>query len=391
MRGRLAPHQTRDSVRWCGRKMLGPTVAVLPGSGDGEVGAGFGGLVTCGSVWVCPVCAGKIAAERVQELSHVLNWAVDQGKTIAMVTLTMRHKGKSGRLAKAWDGATAGWSAITSGGGWKSESEEKYADRLAAWYAKPPSKRRRKPVRRIGAAEEYGVTGWVKAVEATHGKNGWHVHVHAIMILDDAVSDSRLQEFGNCLFARWERGLAKKGYTALRDSGGLDVTRITAGEDLAPYLVKMAAVEATTGGFKEGRGENRTPFQIAQDLIDAGEARDQQLWLEWSEGSLGRRQMGWSVGLRKAAGLGAAKTDEEIADERVMGDAEVFIFRDDWRNRVRDDYDLQDSILEVIQTRGAARLHDYLSWIGIEHAYHPSPPPEPDQENTGPPIVRHEE
>jgi hypothetical protein len=28
-------------------------------------------LVTCGSVWSCPVCAAKIAARRAQELSQV--------------------------------------------------------------------------------------------------------------------------------------------------------------------------------------------------------------------------------------------------------------------------------------------------------------------------------
>ena len=35
--------------------------------------AGFGGLVTCGSVWACPVCAAKVATKRAEDLAAVLD------------------------------------------------------------------------------------------------------------------------------------------------------------------------------------------------------------------------------------------------------------------------------------------------------------------------------
>ena len=53
--------------------------------------AGFEGLVTCGSVWMCPVCAAKVAAKRAEELAPVLDAVHARGGSALMLTLTIRH------------------------------------------------------------------------------------------------------------------------------------------------------------------------------------------------------------------------------------------------------------------------------------------------------------
>ncbi|WP_331558632.1 hypothetical protein [Actinomycetospora sp.] len=53
--------------------------------------AGFEGLVTCGSVWACAVCAAKVAAKRAEELAVVLDAVHAAGGSAFMLTMTIRH------------------------------------------------------------------------------------------------------------------------------------------------------------------------------------------------------------------------------------------------------------------------------------------------------------
>ena len=36
-----------------------------------------------------------------------------------------------------------------------------------------------------------GCVGWVRTVEVTHGANGWHVHVHALLIWKNQVDQEQ--------------------------------------------------------------------------------------------------------------------------------------------------------------------------------------------------------
>ena len=75
-------------LRGCGRGRRAAVVGVRYSPG---IGAGFSGLVTCGSVWACPVCSAKILARRSLELgAGLLAWEAAGGRLV-MGTLTMRH------------------------------------------------------------------------------------------------------------------------------------------------------------------------------------------------------------------------------------------------------------------------------------------------------------
>lgn len=286
-----------DRLKACGHAAVSSSGVTVRG---GLNGSGLGGVATCGSGSSCPNCSAKIAFHRGKELGRILKLAEDQGKSIAMVTLTVRHK-RGDSLKSLWDGVTHAWARVTSGKGWKASQER------------------------------MGLVGWARATEVTHGKHGFHVHVHAVLVMEKR-SHKEITEFGESMFGRWSAGLANKGFTAVANSGGLDVS-ISAGsaEQLGHYVTKMGgtaeklALEATHGALKKARGENRSPFQIIRDFFDTGDTQDLAIWLEWERGSKGRKMLTWSKNLRAWAKLETEKSDEEIAAEDLMGEDLVLL------------------------------------------------------------------
>src|SRR5699024_1151736 len=176
------------------------------------------------------------------------------------------HRGQS--LAELWDTLGSAWASVTSGMPWAGESTEKYDERLAKWEVDRAanwvgSRRRPRPLRRIGLREEYGILGFVRAFEATHGKAGWHPHFHIILVLSGSVPADDICVLGKKMFERWSRKIRARGYEVERGVG-LDI-RSTAGavkNELARYLSKSLAAEASYGHAKQGRSENLTPFQL---------------------------------------------------------------------------------------------------------------------------------
>lgn len=305
--------------------------------------AGYSGLSTCGSVWSCPVCSAKISAQRSEDIKQVLKTAQRRGYSVAMVTLTVRHH-KGHTLKEVWDAVACGWKSVTTGSGW-------LADQL-----------------------RFKIQGWVKAVEVTHGSNGWHVHVHTLVIFKGQELEANL--LGARIFKRWQKGLSKKGFTA-EVAHGLDVGFAKGGDSagkLSTYLAKtgdMLAQEAALGQFKEARNGNRTPFQIALSFFDTGDMADLALWHEWEKFSHGRRQMGWSKGLREWAQLEESeKSDEEIASEEIgsSDDDLVLLPGDSWRDvRARN---LEARVLEMAEKFGK----HFTVWLDLEGiAWLPAP------------------
>lgn len=224
--------------------------------------AGYSGLISCGSIHVCPVCAAKIAARRAEDLGEVLGWARREGHTLAMVTMTVSHKRKDA-LGAVWDAVSTGWGSVTSGGVWNNaETDQEYDARLAQWEAsgfaheeakrlgqKPPRAprgwhKRQQPEIKRGDKAKYGVLGWARAVEVTRGANGWHVHIHAVLVLEGRQqAHERAYALGRSMHVRWNKGIAKKGFTSSKEHGlRIDVSE-GAERQLAEYLTKAGEPE----------------------------------------------------------------------------------------------------------------------------------------------------
>ncbi|WP_225924658.1 protein rep [Pseudonocardia abyssalis] len=306
--------------RKCGRVPFtsgGGAVVRLSDAEDGNRRAGVAGLQSCGS-WSCPVCARSISAARAAEVAAVLRSAVDQRCSVALATFTMRHhKGLS--LRSCWDAIGSAWRSTTSGAGWQKDKDQ------------------------------FGVVGWLRAVEITHGEeHGFHVHVHALIVFDGPVSVELMGELGHRMFARWNRALGRKGFSAVEDRGGLDVRSVQLDGDsidqVSTYISK-AAYEAVSSATKHARGGNRSPFQILRDAVETGNAADIELYWEFEQASLGRKKITWSNALREWAGLHVVeKTDGEIAAENRGGEPVLILPKATWIVVRHDVADLLDAV-----------------------------------------------
>lgn len=305
LRRRLWEVSSLDRVRKCGkvsRVAGGPTLRLSEGR------AGFAGLVSCGSPWSCPVCARKIGAQRAEEIRDVVSAVYAEGGACSLVTLTLRHH--SGHaLTDSWSALRKAWGAVTSGRGAQRDREQ------------------------------FGITGWIACVEVTHGAAGFHPHLHIVVCHDTPVSQELLDELAGRWFARFERALARKGFSALEFQGGLDARIVTADSSgaLGMYLSKLA-LEVTGAMTKTGRKRgsrttsfsSRTMWQVLADGLATGLADDLEAWAEYEKASHQRKQVTFSRGLRQRFRLAEEETDEEIAGKDLGSDDLIALPAETW-------------------------------------------------------------
>lgn len=311
--------RTRGCQR-VGTQAKGSASLVAGGLGN-ERTSGFSGLASCGSVWACPYCAEKILAGRKEELHLALRRHVELGGKVAMLTLTMRHKDGQA-LKDLWDGVSKAWGAATSGRAWE-DAHERFGAVMA------------RKITRGKMAGEWVMgnrISFIRVAEVTHGDNGWHVHVHAALLLGGNVTGDDIDNLGRGMFQAWRSALLHNGFDApIANSGGLDIKSWDGGtgtDKLSKYLTKnaycsvleKAALELARGDLKKARGGNRTPFEILSHIVDRSLGkRDLAIWHEWERGSKGRRQMTWSTGLRDWLKFGPELTDQQLAEEAIDG------------------------------------------------------------------------
>lgn len=359
----------RKNVRKCKRVLR--TSGGHVGVRVSEHGAGFSGLATCASPWLCPLCSARIAAQRAMEVAQAIKWCEDRGGEVVHVVLTASHN-KGHRLKVCWDAVSKGWAAVTSGSGWLNDKER------------------------------FGVEGWLRVVETTYGdQHGWHVHVHALLFLDRKVSQNTADDLGLRLYERWGNGLAKKGMTSQRiDRNGVDVgLSVTRGSEykhsevLGGYFSKLV-YEATHGSQKFGKvtddgARHRTPFEILADLVAmldprTGELKDGydpaafeadlKLWKEWEQGSKNRQQMTWMDrgAFRELIGIDDV-SDEQAAEENLGDEDRLWLPIKTWQTvrwyawRIR----------RIAEEQGIAGLRHYLDRHGL--AYETTKPVEPGE------------
>lgn len=335
-RSRLWGWSSLPRVRMCGRVSrsgVGGTV-VRTSDGPGGRRAGLAGLMTCGSPWACPYCSRRIAAERSTEVRTALEAVANAGGSAALITLTMRHhSGQS--LKHLWDGLTKAWSSVVSGRRWMDEQQR------------------------------YGVIGWVRTVEATHGESGWHIHIHAIVTFDGLLSWEMTNELAMAMHERWRRSLARRGLDSVADKGGLDVRMVSMAaesrERMSSYLSKIT-LEVVNQRAKNGRLGNRSPFGILKDALATGLAADCELWIEWEQGSKGHKQLTWSSGLREFARMNSEKSDDEIAAENERGEDAIVIEPKSWARMAHEAHDL----LDAIELGGIERGIEWLRSRGLQ-------------------------
>ena len=279
----------------------------------GAHGAWFTGLVQCGSVWVCPVCAGKVAEGRAEELQRGIDYALETGHGCMMVTLTFSH-GRGDILSDTLSGFSKALRALKSGRAYQT------------------------------LFMDFGIIGEVRALEVTHGQaNGWHPHTHSITFARLKLSNADRFKFECRLFVLWRAACAKAKIGAPEFGPGVHVRPA---KDAADYVAKWGfATEVTRSHIKTAKGGGRTPWQLLADA-DSGDQRAAWLFREFAQCFHGKRQLYYSPGLRQKLGLLDELTDQQLLDIEPEEKTLVCeIDNDEWRMILR--FKMREAVLSA--------------------------------------------
>jgi hypothetical protein len=262
----------------------------------------YSGLEVCASVWACPVCAAKISERRRAELVTALALAKARGWDVFMMTLTIPH-GMGDELSALLEQIHKAWrSTSTSRAGQK--------------------------LRKL-----LGVRGTVRALEVTHGQNGFHPHLHVLLFLDQDFSPQSVQ---NAFAPLWQQACERVGLPRPSDAHGC---RVDDGSQAAAYASKWGLEsELTKSHTKKGKTGSRTPWDFLRSVLGKLEGWEQSahLFRTYAEAFKGKRQLYWSNGLRDLLAMGAEETDKETAEKEIdRSYALADLTADHWRAILR--------------------------------------------------------
>lgn len=246
----------------------------------------YQGLMACGSIWTCPVCAAKVAERRRQELKDAIQSAKLSGMAVHFVTLTVPHgigddiNVLNDRLSKAL----------------KRLSNGKYSIKNQLRAAHPQAE----------------IHGYIRALEVTHGKNGFHPHYHLLVFTTPDLHHTQLRQIYT---KAWQRACILSDLPAPSDEHGCTVQD---GLHAAEYASKWGLEdEMTKANTKTTKRHGLSPWGLLRAVLDGNEPgypseRAAGLFKVYAAAFAGRRQLYWSNGLRKLLELSKELTDEEL-------------------------------------------------------------------------------
>jgi hypothetical protein len=246
-------------------------------------------------VWVCAVCATIIAERRAEEIRLGLAALSAAGGSAVFATFTVSH-GRGDSLERVLEGFLAAFRYLAS---------------------KPSYKKLR---------TRYGVVGYIRVLEVTHGRNGWHPHVHVLFCFDSVLAEGQVGRFADEVYPLWQSACAREGLVMNRQYG-LHV--VPAYGTVESYLAKFGrppswdiSREMTKGHVKAGRSVagsvQLTPMQLLEAAQD-GDDRCGRLFAEFAARFNGKAQLYWSPGLRARL----------LPDDQAVSDAEVVAASDE--------------------------------------------------------------
>lgn len=224
---------------------------------------GYSGLMRCGNVWGCVICATKVLRRRAEQIGALFRAVHASGGSAVMATFTASHS-----------------------------LDDKLGDLLA---------RLKQALRNLGKDGGYSRlvavrSGTVLATEVTYSpRSGWHPHSHQAWFYPPGVPVD-CDDLAARLFPLWQRACAKVGLDTLESYRGHRVgVDVRPSWDASEYLAKWGrerewdlAAEVTAGRIKLGRGQSLTPWAILEDAILRGKGSPAaDLWIEYLRGTKG--------------------------------------------------------------------------------------------------------
>lgn len=298
----------------------------------------YKGLQTCGSVWVCPVCASKIAERRRSEIVQAMSAHHAADGCVNMLTLTAPHQVHDNLvdlLAKQAKALNRFWN-----------------DRLVK-----------------AVFVEMGNIGQIRALEPTHGRlslqnNGWHPHYHVLLFQGVGVDlelfdHPQMTDWQVRLYLQWAIACTAAGLGMPSYEHGL---KLHHGDQAAHYVSKWGLEDEMTKGHTKKARYGETPFDLLRAVqADRNDKQAAALFIEYAKAFKGKRQLHWSKGLKKRYAV-TEKTDDVLAAEtddkaRLLG----MLTTDQWRDVLA--VEGRGDVLSVAASGGWVALSAYLESI----------------------------
>ncbi|HGO5294180.1 TPA: protein rep [Photobacterium damselae subsp. damselae] len=247
----------------------------------------YQGLYACGDIWNCPICAAKVSERRKNELKTALDLAKKHNWGIHFVTLTFPH-GAGDDLSEILSKMTKAYGKLSSG----------------MYSVKSQLKK---------VSPESIFHGFIRAVEVTHGKNGFHPHIHMIVFTDHETGSGLLDYV---YYRAWVRACRLVG---LPEPNRIHGCTVQDGSFASDYVGKWGIEdEMTKANQKQAKDKGLTPWGLLRCVLDGDNPdypvdRAKNLFRVYSAAFKGKRQLYWSNGLRKLLGLQKELNDQELA------------------------------------------------------------------------------
>ena len=279
--------------------------------------ASFSGVMVCGGVWSCPICASRITERRRQEVRLAITKHEEAGGAVIMATRTFPHydfdnlKDLMGRLTKA-------------------ETSFK-------------QHRRFKKIKK-----KYGIIGYIRALEVTWGLlHGWHPHFHDLLFLVRALTAEEWRELEYELYLLWCDVVQGAGLGMPDAAHGLRL------DDARLYVSKWGCDHELTKQHIKHSRNGYTPWQILHEYSRSQDEKWAKLFREYIEAFRRKHQLQWSKGLKKRFKI------KELTDEQILKNSEdtqlvCILSREQWYTVVR--YNAQGTILALALTGGAEAI-----------------------------------
>ncbi|MEB9886004.1 protein rep [Bacillus paranthracis] len=287
----------------------------------------YKGLVVCGSVWNCPVCAAKISERRRKELQRAFHMHKNDGGYIALLTLTFSHK-KNDKLE---------------------DSLKKFGEATTNFFGGRAYNNIR---------NDMGLIGRIRVFEITYGRNGFHPHAHVALFYKN---DVNLKNIKKTMYPLWKKACLKAGLTT-SDKHGLD---LQAGDKAQEYLAKHGTwsleQEMSKAHIKKAKNDSMTPFDFLRQYLETDDKKYLILFREYASCFKGKRQLQWSPGLKQKFEIDD-KTDEQVAKEKIdEADLLGLIDYELWKRILK--YDNRSYFLDLCEK------YDFETAVSIMYEY----------------------
>ena len=284
--------------------------------------ASFSGVMLCGSVWACPICASRITERRRQEVRLAIEQHEKAGGTVIMATRTIPHY-----------------------------DFDNLHDLMACLTEAETSFKQHYRFKKI--KKKYGIIGFIRALEVTWGLlHGWHPHFHDLFFLLRELTLEEWRELEYELYLLWCSVAQSAGLGAPSARYGLRL------DDAKLYVSKWGCDHELTKQHIKTSRDGYTPWQMLQEYVKTGDQKWADLFREYADAFYGKHQLQWSKGLKKHFKI-KKLTDKQILKESQETELVCELSREQWYTVVH--HNAQGTVLALALKGGAEAIFRYIA------------------------------